>query len=81
MYNVLEVTLILRSVNVPYPFDGLCTICNGPHDFVVWRDGRVCDVLVLELNSVAVPIAALVFDVTFVCVVVLRGSGKVPAID
>ena len=45
------------------------------HDFVMWRDGRVGDVLVLELNGVAVPIDTRVFDVTFVCAVVLRGSG------
>ena len=51
------------------------------HDFVMWRDGRVGDVLVLELNGVDEPIATRVFDVTFVCAVVLRGSGYVPAVN
>ena len=51
------------------------------HDFVMWCDGRVGDVLVLELDGVTVPIATYVFDVIFVCAVVLRGSGEVPIID
>jgi len=47
----------------------------------MWRDGWVGGVIVLELDCVAVPIAARVFDVTFVGAVVFRGSGKVPTID
>ena len=51
------------------------------HDFVTYCDGWVGDVLVLELDCVGLPIAARVFDVTFVCVVVFGGSGEVPTID
>jgi len=66
---------------VPDPFDGFGTIGDRMHDFVMWRDGWVGDVLVLELDCVAVPIATRVFDMTFVGVVVFRGSGEVSTID
>ena len=41
------------------------------HDFVMWRDSGVCDIFVLELYRVTESIAFGVFDVTFVCVVML----------
>jgi len=66
---------------VPDPFDGFGTISDRMHDFVMWRDRWVGDVLVLELDCVAVPIDACVFDVTFVGVVLFSGSGEVPIID
>ena len=66
---------------MPDPFDGFSTIGERMHDFVMWCDGWVGDVLVLELDCVAVPIATRVFDVTFVGAVAVRGNGEVSTID
>ena len=68
----MDVTYVLRCVNVFDSFDGFGAIGQGTHDFVIRRYGWIRDVFVLESRCVAESVAPGFFDVTFVSAVVFR---------
>ena len=72
--NALNVPDVLSSVDVFDPFYGLGAVRKCTHDFVIWRNGRIGDTFVLELDCVAESIAPCVLDMTFVCAIVFRGG-------
>ena len=53
-------------------FDGFGAVRKCTHDFVIWSDCGVSDVLVLELDRVAESITASVLDVALVSAIMLR---------
>ena len=75
LHDSLEVAYVMGSFCIFEPFYGLGAVGKGSHDPVVWRDFRVGDVFVLELDCIADTIAARWFDVTLVCAVMLIRSG------
>ena len=52
--------------------DGVGTVSDCFHDFVVWRDHRVGDMFVLKVHCVAEAVALCTLDVAPVCAIMLR---------
>ena len=72
--DALDVTYVLGCVDIFDALDGFGTICDSMHYFVVRRDFRIRNVLVLELYSVAESFGPCIFDVTLVGAIVFWGS-------
>ena len=61
--------------------EGRGTVGEHFHQFVLWCERGIGELLVHELHRVAEPLAARGFDVAAVDAIVLGGRAKIPAIN
>ena len=66
VHDVLEVSQVLRRINIFDALDGFGTIGQSCHDLVVRSCCRVRDVFVLKLDCVTDPFTPRCFDMAFV---------------